>query len=116
MHWGCTELTHEAPVLESEALLQRVEGQVAARALGVVVRAGELLAGRLEAATGNGGRGRGGAESCAGEHLGGSAEGVIGRAGGLAGVPWVGWGVERGWACFVSFEALRSDDMSSGRV
>jgi hypothetical protein len=63
------KLTHEAPVLESKAPLQRVEGQVAARALGVVVRAGHLGAGGLEAAAGDQRRGRGGAESGTGEHL-----------------------------------------------
>ena len=70
-------LTHESPVLEGEALLERVEGQVAARALGVVVRAGELGAGRLEPAAGDEGGGRGGAESGTGEHLCGSAGGAI---------------------------------------
>jgi hypothetical protein len=70
--------THESPVLEGETLLEGVEGQVAAGALGVVERAGELGAGRLEAAAGDEGRGRGGAESGTGEHLGGSAEGAIG--------------------------------------
>ena len=61
--------THEAPVLEGEAPLQGVEGQVAARALGVVVRAGHLGASRLEAAAGDEGWGRGGAEGSTGEHL-----------------------------------------------
>lgn len=76
-------LTHEAPVLECEALLQRVKGQVAAWALGVVVWAGELGAGRLEAAAGDERGGRGSAEGSTGEHLGESAEraiGVVGRA------------------------------------
>jgi hypothetical protein len=75
---GLPKLTHEAPELESKALLQRVEGQVAARALGVVVWAGELGTGRLEAAAGNERRGRGGAESSAGEHLEESVSGAIG--------------------------------------
>jgi hypothetical protein len=63
------KLTHEAPVLESKALLQRVKGQVATRTLGVVVWAGELSAGGLEAATGDERRGRGGAEGSTSEHL-----------------------------------------------
>jgi hypothetical protein len=62
-------LTHEAPVLECKAPLQRVEGQVAARALGVVVWAGQLGAGGLEAAAGDEQWGRGGAEGGTGEHL-----------------------------------------------
>ena len=66
---GSLDLTHESPVLEGKALLQRVEGQVAARALGVVVWAGELGAGGLEAAAGDEGWGRCGAESSTGEHL-----------------------------------------------
>ena len=77
------ELTHEAPVLEGKAPLQRVKGQVAARALGVVVWAGELGAGGLEAAAGDEGWGRGGAEGSTGEHLESSVtaaiEGVSGR-------------------------------------
>jgi hypothetical protein len=76
--WDAGQLTHEAPVLEGKALLQRVEGQVAAGALGVVVGAGELGAGALEAATGDAGRGHGGAEGCTGEHLETSAGNAIG--------------------------------------
>jgi len=63
------ELTHEAPVLEGKASLQRVKGQVAARTLGVVVWAGKLGAGGLEATAGDEGWGRGGAEGGTGEHL-----------------------------------------------
>jgi hypothetical protein len=63
-------LTHEAPESESKELGQRVEGQVAARALGVVVRAGELRAGRREATTGDHLVGHGGhAHGSSGEHL-----------------------------------------------
>jgi len=69
IHWRVSELTHEAPELEGKALLQRVEGQVAARALGVVVWAGHLRAGRLEAAAGDESWGRGGAEGGTGKHL-----------------------------------------------
>jgi hypothetical protein len=76
------KLTHEAPVLESKAPLQRVEGQVAARALGVVVRAGHLSAGGLEAAAGDERRGRGGAESGTGEHLQTSVSEAIGAVNG----------------------------------
>ena len=68
-HWCHSDLTHESPVLEGKAPLQWVKGQVAARALGVVVRAGELSAGGLEAAAGDESGGRGGAESSTGEHL-----------------------------------------------
>jgi hypothetical protein len=64
------ELTGVSPKLEDEALLQRVEWQVASGTLGVVVRAGELGPGRLEAAAGDDHRGLGGAESCTREHLG----------------------------------------------
>jgi hypothetical protein len=84
-HCGAGKLTHEAPVLEGKALLERVEGQVAAGTLGVVEGAGELGAGALEAATGDAGWGRGGAEGCTGEHLGTSAGDSIG---GVAGVLW----------------------------
>lgn len=69
-HWGGDRRTHEAPVPEGKALLQRVEGQVATGALGVVVGAGELGAGRLEAAAGDERGAGGGAEGCTGEHLG----------------------------------------------
>ena len=69
--WHCDapKLTHESPVLEGKAPLQWVEWQVAARALGVVVWAGELGAGGLEAAAGDESWGRGGAEGSTGEHL-----------------------------------------------
>jgi hypothetical protein len=79
-HWR-RERTHKAPVLEGKTPLQRVEWQVAARALGVVVWAGHLRARRLEAAAGDEGWGRGGAEGSTGEHLGGweSAARAIGR-------------------------------------
>lgn len=61
--------THEAPESDGEELGQGVEGQVAARALGVVVRAGELRAGGREATTGDG-VGRGGhAHGGSGQHL-----------------------------------------------
>jgi hypothetical protein len=58
--------THEAPVPEGEPLGERVEGNVAARALGVVVGRAHLARGGVEAAAGGGGR-----EACdgAGEHL-----------------------------------------------
>jgi hypothetical protein len=83
-HWRVVHLTHEAPVLEGKAPLQRVEGQVAARALGIVVRAGHLGTRRLEAAAGDERGGRGGAEGGAGEHLGESAAGAIGVAAGVS--------------------------------
>lgn len=89
---GCGQLTHEAPVLEGEALLQRVERQVAAGTLGVVVGGRHARAGRLEAAAGDEGRCRGGAEGSTGEHLGESAGGAIGAA---TGVLWRCGGVER---------------------
>ena len=58
--------THESPVPDSEPLGERVEGNVAARALGVVVGRAHLARGGVEAAAGGGGR-----EACdgAGEHL-----------------------------------------------
>ena len=58
--------THERPVPKSEPLGKRVEGNVAARALGVVVGRAHLARGGVEAATGSGGR-----EACdgTGEHL-----------------------------------------------
>ena len=91
-HVQRAKLTHEAPVLESKAPLQRVEWQVAARALGVVVWAGHLGAGRLEAAAGDESRGRSGAEGSTGEYLGESAGHAIGAE---ASVLWR-WGrVER---------------------
>jgi hypothetical protein len=96
-------LTHEAPVLEGKAPLQRVEGQVAARALGVVVRAGHLRAGRLEAAAGDERGGRGGAESGTGEHLAWSAERAIGGASSVRWVVW--WSGE--WSCLRRAAACR---------
>ena len=75
------ELTGVSPELEDEALLQRIKGQVASGALGVVVRAGELGPGGLEAAAGNDHGGLGGAESCTGKHLGRSAGNSIGVLG-----------------------------------
>lgn len=92
------KLTHEAPVLEGEALLQRVERQVAAGTLGVVEGGRHLGAGRLEATAGDEGGGRSGAEGSTGEHLGQSAEGAIGAA---ASVLWRCGRVERcrcGWS------------------
>ena len=62
-------LTHEAPVSPEEVLGQGVEGDVGARALGVVVRATELSAGGGKATAGNGGSGHSGAESGSGVHL-----------------------------------------------
>jgi hypothetical protein len=58
--------THEAPVPEGEPLGERVEGNVAARALRVVVGRAHLARGGVETAAGGGGR-----EACdgAGEHL-----------------------------------------------
>jgi len=60
---------HEAPESEGEELGQGVEGQVAARALGVVVGTGELCAGRGEATTGDDLVGHGGhAHGGSGQH------------------------------------------------
>lgn len=58
--------THEAPVPDGEETGHRVEGDVAARALGVVVGRAHLAGGGVETAAGGGGR-----EACdgAGEHL-----------------------------------------------
>ena len=58
--------THESPVPDSEPLGEGVEGNVAARALRVVVGRAHLARGGVEAAAGGGGR-----EACdgAGEHL-----------------------------------------------
>jgi hypothetical protein len=64
------ELTGVSPELEDEALLQRIEWQVASGALGVMVRARELGPGGLEPAAGNDHGGLGGAESCTRKHLG----------------------------------------------
>jgi hypothetical protein len=58
--------THERPVPKSEPLGERVEGDVAARALRVVVGRAHLARGGVEAAAGSGGR-----EACdgTGKHL-----------------------------------------------
>ena len=71
-------LTHKAPESEGEEFGQGVEGQVAARALGVVVRAGELRAGRGEGATsddlvGHSGHAHGGS----GQHLDGVGQWIV---------------------------------------
>lgn len=68
-------LAHESPVLEGKAPLERIEWQVTTRALGVVVWAGELCAGRLEAAAGDERRGRGRTEGSARKHLARVSEG-----------------------------------------
>lgn len=66
-------LTHEAPVSDGEEFGQGVEGQVAARALGVVVGAGKLHASRGEATTGDNLVGHGGhAHGGSGQHLDGA--------------------------------------------
>ena len=58
--------THETPVPQGEETGHRVEGNVAARTLGVVVGRAHLARGGVEATAGSGGR-----EACdgAGEHL-----------------------------------------------
>lgn len=61
--------THESPVSLEEVLGQRVEGNVGARALSVVVRTGELGPGGGKATTGDEGSGHSGAESRSGVHL-----------------------------------------------
>lgn len=66
---AAVELTHKAPVPNSEEPGHGVEGDVAARALGVVVWAGELSAGRVEATAGDGVGRRGHAHGGPGEHL-----------------------------------------------
>jgi hypothetical protein len=72
------QLTHEAPESEGEELGQGVEGQVAARALGVVVGAGELCAGRREGTTGDDLVGHGGhAHGGSGQHLDGACQWVV---------------------------------------
>lgn len=65
---GCGSPTHEGPVAPEEVLGQRVEGDVGARALGVVVGAAELGASGGEATTGSDG-GQSGADSGRGVHL-----------------------------------------------
>mgnify|MGYP006900022365 CR=1 FL=1 len=52
-HSQLRSLTHERPVSEEEEAGQRVEGDVGARALLVVVRATELGAGGREATAGD---------------------------------------------------------------
>jgi len=65
-----TELTAVSPKLDGKSPLQWVKGQVAPWAFWVVVWAGELGTGRLEAATGNDSWVRGGTESGASsQHL-----------------------------------------------
>lgn len=62
-------LTAVRPEFDRKALLQWVEWQIATRALGVVIRAGELGSGGLEAAAGDERGLRDSTESRAGEHL-----------------------------------------------
>lgn len=62
----CRPRTHEGPVPDGEPPGQGVEGNVAARALGVVVGRAHLARGGVEAAAGGGGREAG---DGAGEHL-----------------------------------------------
>ena len=69
-HTAIRPRTHESPVSPEEVLGQRVEGDVGARTLGVVVRAAELGAGGGKATTGNEGGGHSGAESGSSVHLG----------------------------------------------
>lgn len=59
--------THETPIPHGEEARERVEGNVTARALGVVVRGAQLRAGGGEAAAGDGGAE---AEGGLGKHLG----------------------------------------------
>lgn len=61
--------THESPVSEEEVLGHRVEGDVGARTLGVVVGAAELGTGGRKATAGNEGGGHTGPESGGGVHL-----------------------------------------------
>jgi hypothetical protein len=89
-HWRRVR-THKAPILEGKTPLQR--------ALGVVVWAGHLRARRLEAAAGDEGWGRGGAEGSMGKHLRGlgvSGEGNWARCAAYLGCAG---GVERGCVC-----------------
>lgn len=68
---GSTETgDHESPVSPEEVLGQRVEGNVGARALSVVVRTGELGPGGGKATTGDEGSGHSGAESRSGNGVG----------------------------------------------
>lgn len=67
---GSTETgDHESPVAEKEELGKRVEGDVRARALSVVVRAAELGAGGGKATTGDERGGHSGPQSGSGVHL-----------------------------------------------
>jgi hypothetical protein len=75
-----SNLTAVAPVLERKALLQRVKRKVAARTFGVVIWAGKLGPGRLEASAGNKDGARRSTRSSTGEHLVGSADKAIGVA------------------------------------
>lgn len=61
--------THESPVSHEEEFGERVERDVGARALAVVVRAGELGTGRRESTTGDEGVGQSGPGSRGSEHL-----------------------------------------------
>lgn len=65
---SCGSLTHESPISPEEVLGQGVEGDVGARALGVVVGAAELGASGGEATTGSDG-GQSGTDSGGGVHL-----------------------------------------------
>ena len=68
-HDQLTLLTHVSPVLVLEALAERVEGNVGARTLSVVVRAAELGAGGGKATAGDGVGGHTGPESGSSVHL-----------------------------------------------
>lgn len=63
-------LTHEGPVSQPEEASEGVEGDGSARALGVVVRAGELGTSGREATAGDEVGGHSGADSGSGVHLG----------------------------------------------
>lgn len=65
---NCGSPTHEGPVAPEEVLGQRIEGDVGARALSVVVGAAELGASGGEATTGSD-SGQTGADSGGGVHL-----------------------------------------------
>lgn len=67
--WRGARLTHEAPVSKEEELGHRVERNVVARALGVVVRAGELRASRVETTAGDSVGHSGHAHGGSGKHL-----------------------------------------------
>jgi hypothetical protein len=97
------ELTAVCPELDRKALLQRVKGQVAAGTLRIMVGAGELRAGRLEATAGDDGWVRSGAESCTGEHLERSAQVSIGVSMSVL------------WRCVVSGEVERPNRCEAHR-